>query len=174
MTTCLGKSCSFGLPRVPFINCCQFMYLVISLWFWGQDVGSDCISSWSLLIFLRWNELCFASWPGYSDCSCSYTWVSNRRVTQSTFLDGENKQTLKSKRGMLFKLKCGELNNFMKTIHFVWHDVTSYERRFSISLLEKFLYPEKLGKTDYLIRTRACALVSVSDFQPPLVYKSHI
>ena len=31
MTTCLGKSCSFGLPRVPFVNCCQFMYLVNSL-----------------------------------------------------------------------------------------------------------------------------------------------
>ena len=31
MTTCLGKSCSFGLPRVPFVNCCQFTYLVISL-----------------------------------------------------------------------------------------------------------------------------------------------
>ena len=29
--TYLGKSCSFGLPRVPFVNCCQFMYLVISL-----------------------------------------------------------------------------------------------------------------------------------------------
>ena len=32
MTTCLGKSCSFGLPRVPFVNCCQFIFLVISLW----------------------------------------------------------------------------------------------------------------------------------------------
>ena len=31
MTTCLGKSCSFGSPRVHFVNCCQFMYLVISL-----------------------------------------------------------------------------------------------------------------------------------------------
>ena len=31
MATCLGKSCSFGLPRVPFVNCCQFMYLVVSL-----------------------------------------------------------------------------------------------------------------------------------------------
>ena len=30
MTTYLGKSCSFGLPRVPFVNCRQFMYLVIS------------------------------------------------------------------------------------------------------------------------------------------------
>ena len=31
MTTCLEKSCSFGLSRVPFVNCSQFMYLVISL-----------------------------------------------------------------------------------------------------------------------------------------------
>ena len=31
VTTCLGKSCSFGLPRVPLVNCCQFMYFVISL-----------------------------------------------------------------------------------------------------------------------------------------------
>ena len=31
MTTYLGKSCSFGLPRVPFVNCRQFIYLVISL-----------------------------------------------------------------------------------------------------------------------------------------------
>ena len=30
MTAYLGKSCSFGLPRVPFVNCGQFMYLVIS------------------------------------------------------------------------------------------------------------------------------------------------
>ena len=31
MTTYLGKSCSFCLPRVPFVDCRQFMYLVISL-----------------------------------------------------------------------------------------------------------------------------------------------
>ena len=31
MTTCLGKSCSFGLSRVPFVNGCQCMYLVLSL-----------------------------------------------------------------------------------------------------------------------------------------------
>ena len=31
MTTYLGKICSFGLPRVPFVNCRQFLYLVISL-----------------------------------------------------------------------------------------------------------------------------------------------
>ena len=27
MTTFLEKSCSFGLPRVPFVNCRQYMYL---------------------------------------------------------------------------------------------------------------------------------------------------
>ena len=31
MATCLGKSCSFGLPWAHFVNCCQFMYLVVSL-----------------------------------------------------------------------------------------------------------------------------------------------
>ena len=30
MTSYLGKSCSFGLLRVPFVNCRQFMYLVFS------------------------------------------------------------------------------------------------------------------------------------------------
>ena len=29
LMTYFVKSCSFGLPRVPFVNCCQFMYLVI-------------------------------------------------------------------------------------------------------------------------------------------------
>ena len=31
MTTYLGKSCSFCLPRVPFVICRQFVYSVISL-----------------------------------------------------------------------------------------------------------------------------------------------
>ena len=44
MNTCLGKSCSFGLPRVPFVNCCQFMYLVISL-FSFKDMMWDLIVS---------------------------------------------------------------------------------------------------------------------------------
>ena len=50
MTTCLGKSCSFGLPCVPFVNCCQFMYLVIPFGFeggmWGLivSVPDHCLS----------------------------------------------------------------------------------------------------------------------------------
>ena len=49
MTTCLGKSCSIGLPRVPFVNCCQFMCLVISLfesriWDLIELVPDHCLS----------------------------------------------------------------------------------------------------------------------------------
>ena len=44
MTTYLGKSCSFGFPRVPFVNCRQFMYLVISL-FGFEDRMWDLIVS---------------------------------------------------------------------------------------------------------------------------------
>ena len=39
MTTYLGKSCSFCLPRVPFVKCRQFMYLVISLLVLGAGCG---------------------------------------------------------------------------------------------------------------------------------------
>ena len=44
MTTCLGKSCSFGLPRVPFVNRRQFMYLVISLLVLRAGCGSLIVS----------------------------------------------------------------------------------------------------------------------------------
>ena len=54
MTTYLGKSCSFCLPRVPFVNCRQFMYLVISLFgFEGRiwdlivSVPDRCLSFYS-------------------------------------------------------------------------------------------------------------------------------
>ena len=50
MTTYLGKSCSFCLPRVPFENCRQFIYLVISLlvlragWDLIVSVPDHCLS----------------------------------------------------------------------------------------------------------------------------------
>ena len=33
MTICLGKSCSFGLPQVPFVNCCQFVSFCVFSYF---------------------------------------------------------------------------------------------------------------------------------------------
>ena len=49
MTTCLGKSCSFGLPRVPFVNCCQFMYFPFGFEgrMWDVSVPDDCLSFYS-------------------------------------------------------------------------------------------------------------------------------
>ena len=50
MTTCLGKSCSFGLPRMPIVNCCQFMFLSYFPGFEGRmwdlivSVADHCLS----------------------------------------------------------------------------------------------------------------------------------
>ena len=40
--------------QAPALRYCLSIYVSshFPFWFWGQDVGSDCISSWSLLIFL--------------------------------------------------------------------------------------------------------------------------
>ena len=57
MTTCLGKSCSFGLPRMRFVNCCQFMYLVVSLLVLMAGYGIWWCQFLSLLIFLLYKGL---------------------------------------------------------------------------------------------------------------------
>ena len=51
MTTYLGKSCSFGLPRVPFVNCGQFMYLVISLLVLREGCGI-CLYQFLIIAYL--------------------------------------------------------------------------------------------------------------------------
>ena len=57
MTIYLGKSCSFCLPRLPFINCRQFIYLVIShfgfegrIWDLIVSVPDHCLSFYSVAI----------------------------------------------------------------------------------------------------------------------------
>ena len=59
MTTCLGKSCSFGLPRVPFVNYCQFIYLVISLLVLRAGYG---LWLYQFLIIVYLFTLCMISW----------------------------------------------------------------------------------------------------------------
>ena len=48
MTTRLGKSCSFGLPRVPFVNCCVFRYFPFGfegrMWDLIVSVPDHCLS----------------------------------------------------------------------------------------------------------------------------------
>ena len=60
MTTYLGKSCSFCLPRVPFVNCRQFMYLVISLlilmWDLIVSVHDHCLSFYFPVIWRNMTE----------------------------------------------------------------------------------------------------------------------
>ena len=60
MTTCLEKKCSFGLPRVPFVNCCQFMYLVIfplgfegGMWDLIVSVPDHCLSFYCIRSFVK-------------------------------------------------------------------------------------------------------------------------
>ena len=57
MTTYLGKRCSFCLPRVPFVNCRQFMYLVISvfgfegrIWDLIVSVLDHCLSFYFIMV----------------------------------------------------------------------------------------------------------------------------
>ena len=57
MTTCLGKSCSFGLPHLPFVNCCQFMFLSYfpfgfegRIWDLIVSVPDHCLSFYFSLI----------------------------------------------------------------------------------------------------------------------------
>ena len=49
MTTCLGKSCSFGLPCMPFVDYCQFMYYFLfgfegRIWDLIVSVPDHCLS----------------------------------------------------------------------------------------------------------------------------------
>ena len=48
MTTYLGKSCSFGLPRVPFVNCYVFSYFPFGfegrMWDLIVSVPDHCLS----------------------------------------------------------------------------------------------------------------------------------
>ena len=55
MTTCLGKSCPFDLPRVPFVNCCQFIsYFPFSfegrMWDLIVSVPDHCLSFYFLRV----------------------------------------------------------------------------------------------------------------------------
>ena len=54
MTTCLGKSCSFGLPRMPFVNCCLYVFSYFPFGFEGRiwdlivSVLDHCLSFYIL------------------------------------------------------------------------------------------------------------------------------
>ena len=74
MTTCLRKSCSFGLPRVPFVNCCQFMYLVISLLVLRPRM-------WDLIVSVPDHCLSF-----YFDCMSKHTLFNDNWIPGHAFV----------------------------------------------------------------------------------------
>ena len=86
MTTYLGKSCSFCLPRVPFVNCRQFMYLVISLLVLRAGYGIWLYQFRSLLIFL----LCFSDVYSYipfaNTCICPKHMTDRQILLAKIFL----------------------------------------------------------------------------------------
>ena len=57
MTTYLGKSCSFGLPRVPFVNC-RYLFSYFPFGFEGRmwdlivSVPDHCSSFYFGLVFI--------------------------------------------------------------------------------------------------------------------------
>ena len=67
MTTYLGKSCSFGLPRVPFVNCRQFMYLVISLLVLRAECGIR-LYQFLIIAYLFTLCLCVFTTEDFYDC----------------------------------------------------------------------------------------------------------
>ena len=69
MTTYLGKSCSFCLPRVPFVNCCQFMYLVISLLVLRAGYGIWLYQFLIIAYLFTWNTI-YDWWPESSEMYC--------------------------------------------------------------------------------------------------------
>ena len=95
MTTYLGKSCSFGLPRVPFVNCRQFMYLVTSLLVLRAGCG---ILLYQFLIiaylFTFQYHICLTVYksitgqaPDYISSMVTYVSEHHERQTRSTVLD---------------------------------------------------------------------------------------
>ena len=55
LTTYLGKSCSLCLPRVPFVNSRQFMYLVISLLVLRAGYGI-CLYQFLIIAYLFYSD----------------------------------------------------------------------------------------------------------------------
>ena len=100
MTTYLGKSCSFGLPRVPFVNCRRFMYLVISLLVYRAGCGiwlhQFLIIAYLFTFNVRvditlWQSQCSMKCrsrvPGCNACLKGVLWtITMRDLTQLSYL----------------------------------------------------------------------------------------
>ena len=101
MTTYLGKSCSFCLPRVPFVNCLQFMYLVISLFGFEGRI-------WDLIVSVPDHCLSFyftGSQPRPQLLSWLKTYRCSVRVKVFELINGSPRETNKSQINTMMKQK---------------------------------------------------------------------
>ena len=73
MTTYLGKSCSFDFPRVPFLNCRHFMYLVISLLVLRAGCGI-WLYQFLIIAYLFTLELLALEWWKFYTFELEYLW----------------------------------------------------------------------------------------------------
>ena len=66
MTTYLGKSCSFGSPRVPFVNCCSYVFSSFPfgskgrIWDLIVSVPDHCLSFYFQALCQAWQRQCSA------------------------------------------------------------------------------------------------------------------
>ena len=79
MTTYLGKSCSFCLPRVPFVNCRQFMYLVISLLVLRAGYGI-WLYQFLIIAYLFTFQISLGIRPVWSESLLCAQWVAKGSV----------------------------------------------------------------------------------------------
>ena len=101
MTTYLGKSCSFCLPRVPFVNCRQFMYSVISLLVLRAGYGIWLYQFLNIAYLLT---LCYVIPDNSSRQSTVETNIFDRLLDSVVFI--ENKS-----QGNCNLLLCGDSNS---------------------------------------------------------------
>ena len=110
MTTYLGKRCSFCLPRVPFVNCRQFLYLVISLLGFEGRI-------WDLIVSVPDHCLSFYFFFSFADECVCYHEIKDEEDTIKLQRDIDRLGSWARKWGMRFQpVKCNMMQLTRKRI----------------------------------------------------------
>ena len=125
MTTCLGKSCSFGLPRVPFVNCCQFIYLVISF----SVLRAGC-GIW----LYRFQNIAYLFTLFYTKYKASEAFSRDSNY-EFDFMPRTKEQVLKSWQVQLFKHHYTNILNFLMILICLYTKITYQKWKGTILIL---------------------------------------
>ena len=121
MTTYLGKNCSFRFPRVPFVNCRQFMYLVISLlvlragcgiWLY-QFLIIAYLFTLQIVPFCAAPDVCFQYWTAFKTLAQRISviiseWLVNVVSDSQTVM---HTKSSRKKSAMVYGIARGEIVN---------------------------------------------------------------